>query len=1196
MRLAARLIRAGSALAVLAALLVLSAGIAQASSHPTEAPDVEAAADEGVSGSSATISWDAVSATTRTGYDIQYREDGDTTWLDAPDAAADATSATLTGLDPSTAYEVQVRVAATGGDGPWSSTVSVTTGAIDAVSGLAATADTGVRGSSASLAWDADAATTRTGYDIQYREDGDTTWLDAPDAAADATSATLTGLDPSTTYEVQVRVTATGGDGPWSSTVSFTTSYAIDAPAAATGSGSVIPSSAEWVTGFGSFLCGAVATPACLGDSTTGYAITSGSLARTLRLAFGDPPEGAVLTSAQLRVTASCNRTDATSSGSVTPTVNGQTLDPRTFINRATRTLVYTFTDPPYAAHDVDLTVSPCGNRDARIHAVVWVLEYDLPGAPVLAPTVHTNGVGADFTWEAVTVTGGNGYELRYRPTGAEAWTTETLHPDDTALAITGLDLSTAYEAEARVTTSTYGPGPWSTAVTFTTPSLPAALSAAPVANAEGPSTVNLSWFAVSNTTGYTVRYCPAPYADCPAGADGTGWLTGNVDFTGASAAVSKLAWGQTYRFEAAGVNDAGRGPWSGQATEATSVPPAPAIRGLNAFTDGTGMTLNWVLLSTTGFLPSAPNLDGYQVEWRETSAAQWTTAPTTTSGAAFVTIRDLSPGGVYHARVRGKYSPPAGQPDAFGEWSGAGGGGNAVTLPDFPDTPANLVRDSVTATSVTVSWDAVAGAASYEVEHRQQGQTTAYSDTGVSIDREARTARITGLQVSVAFEVRIRARSAVGPSEWSPPLAVSTAGLPPAPTGLAVSARSEASLTVRWTAVTTTPPVTGYDVQLRRSGAAWPSSGTSVTTREHVFTNLGPGTSYDIRVAAVNSDGTGAYADPIGPHFTLQPPPAVFKVDGAMLFRDAADEGDLLVLGTYEIAAVPGRTVDDLFTVALAHDGHAFAANTLFPFYHDAEPDPDNPNRCRGFAAAAGGASRTPCPNPNGFGAGLFTLYLSAGEAVSNGLPAAGAPEQLTVSILGNPSVFTSAARSDPMTVAYKEDASDFADSLTTALQDLGSTWGVALTDGDQATALGSAYLQGVLPNVRQFDVALLAAYRVGLVLEPDRSRGQLADTAALTPTGAFEQPVAEVAVLTGLGEGAVKGLLSFAFVLVFIAIAAKGNGAAGARTATGLSIAVILPVAIMTSFIPAAAGALTMALLGGVAVLAKIRSTIPA
>ena len=61
-----------------------------------------------------------------------------------------------------------------------------------------------------------------TGYDLQYKKSNETTWTAGLQGITE-TSDSITGLDPSTSYHVQVRANNDDGNGPWSSTLSRST-------------------------------------------------------------------------------------------------------------------------------------------------------------------------------------------------------------------------------------------------------------------------------------------------------------------------------------------------------------------------------------------------------------------------------------------------------------------------------------------------------------------------------------------------------------------------------------------------------------------------------------------------------------------------------------------------------------------------------------------------------------------------------------------------------------------------------------------------------------------------------------------------------------------------------------------------------------------------------------------------------------
>ena len=119
-----------------------------------------------------------------------------------------------------TSYSVNVRVT----DGIAIATIAVTIAVTDELEPPAAPAPPAVlptAGTTDSLdvSWTAPDNTgpAITDYDVQFRAVGEATWTDLPHTGA-ALSATISGLDADTHYQVQVRATNEEGTGPWSGT------------------------------------------------------------------------------------------------------------------------------------------------------------------------------------------------------------------------------------------------------------------------------------------------------------------------------------------------------------------------------------------------------------------------------------------------------------------------------------------------------------------------------------------------------------------------------------------------------------------------------------------------------------------------------------------------------------------------------------------------------------------------------------------------------------------------------------------------------------------------------------------------------------------------------------------------------------------------------------------------------------------
>ena len=91
------------------------------------------------------------------------------------------------------------------------------------------------------VTWTAPSNTGRppiTSYDLQYREGNSGPWFNGPQDQT-GMNASITGLSPSTSYQVQVMATNKDGDGPWSDEGSASTSAALVATCAMSENGNV---------------------------------------------------------------------------------------------------------------------------------------------------------------------------------------------------------------------------------------------------------------------------------------------------------------------------------------------------------------------------------------------------------------------------------------------------------------------------------------------------------------------------------------------------------------------------------------------------------------------------------------------------------------------------------------------------------------------------------------------------------------------------------------------------------------------------------------------------------------------------------------------------------------------------------------------------------------------------------------------
>ena len=155
---------------------------------------------------SITLEWNSVDIAT--GYEIQYRADGDfELWEGSP---ITGTSATIGGLDASTPYEFQIRAVNGDGESDWSESIFVTTVIPLNLPGYITSP--GKTANTVTLAWNT--VSNASGYEIQYKTENATVWDTWTEIT---TTAIIDGLTPNTTYEFQVRALGIGDytDSDW---------------------------------------------------------------------------------------------------------------------------------------------------------------------------------------------------------------------------------------------------------------------------------------------------------------------------------------------------------------------------------------------------------------------------------------------------------------------------------------------------------------------------------------------------------------------------------------------------------------------------------------------------------------------------------------------------------------------------------------------------------------------------------------------------------------------------------------------------------------------------------------------------------------------------------------------------------------------------------------------------------------------
>lgn len=165
-----------------------------------------------ITSSSATLSWTASAGAS--GYNIQYRASGTTTWSTGTSTTA---SFNVTGLSASTPYEWQVNTICPSGTTAFSASATFTTLAPPCnTPGILSTSNIG--NNAASFNWAA--VSGAVSYNVRYRVTGTSTWTTVSSAASPYNAS---GLIAGTNYEWQVQTACSSGSSAYSASATFTT-------------------------------------------------------------------------------------------------------------------------------------------------------------------------------------------------------------------------------------------------------------------------------------------------------------------------------------------------------------------------------------------------------------------------------------------------------------------------------------------------------------------------------------------------------------------------------------------------------------------------------------------------------------------------------------------------------------------------------------------------------------------------------------------------------------------------------------------------------------------------------------------------------------------------------------------------------------------------------------------------------------
>jgi hypothetical protein len=796
--------------------------------------------------SSATITWPAVS--TATSYKVQYKKSSSGNWSTTTTTTA---SKNLSNLSSATAYDVRVQTTCSSGTSSYSSIINFTTLG-PCVSPTVITSNS-VSPTSQNISW-----TSYTGilyYNFRYRVTGTPSWTNDSSLT---NSKVINGLTPSTTYDYQVQTRCTAGLlSTFSSTNTFTT-------AASAACGTVTGSTTSAITTTGATISwGAVAGAisynlqyresgagawTLVNTTSTSKALStlvpntsyeyqvqtvcsSANSAYTATSSFTTLAVSCGLPNVNLFGSTNITSSSANVSWAAVAGATGYNVKYRTNGVGAWSTVSSTSTSAALTGLNASTlyefqvqTLCPGGIGS---FSASGIFTTSAPACTVPAG-LNVTGItvsGATLNWTAVTLAAS--YNVRYRISGAAAWTTTT--STSASKALTGLTAGTLYEYQVQTVCSA-NTSAYSASSTFTTTAPPCSVAGGLTSSAITNTGATLSWTAVAGALSYNIQYRIVGAAS---------WTS--TTSTTSSKAITGLTAGSSYEFQVQTVCTSATAAFSTSATFNTpavscSVPDLNFFGSINI--SSAGATVYWTAIS---------NAISYDVQYRVYNTAAWSTVNVTTATAI---LTGLTASSLYEFQVRTNCSGGSSAYSASGVFTTLAAGCGVPVSTTFTTT-------GISSTGATCNWTAVAGATGYRIQFRVNGSSSAWSYLSVATNSGA----LTGLSSSTTYEYQVQSMCSVGSSAFSASAlfttSASSCGIPNVNLFTSTN-KTASSCTVGWSAVAGT---ISYNVQYRVKLTAGAWSTVSTTTASANLTGLLASTQYEFQVQTVCASGTSVYS-----------------------------------------------------------------------------------------------------------------------------------------------------------------------------------------------------------------------------------------------------------------------------------------------------------------------------------------------
>lgn len=548
----------------------------------------------------------------------------------------------------------------------------------------------------------------------------------------------------------------------------------------------------------------------------------------------------------------------------------------------------------------------------------------------------------AKLNWTAIT--GIMYFNFRYRVSGSSTWTNDSSITNYKT--ISGLSPATTYQYQVQTRCSAGLLSTYTSSSTFTTlASASCGTATGLTATSVSTSGATLNWTTVSGASSYTIQYRIS----------GSSTWTSTTSTTGTTT-ISGLYASTLYEFQVQTVCSGTTSAFTASANfttlaQACSVPNVALFSSTNI--TASTCTVGWAAVS---------GAVSYNVQYRVSgSGSAWTNQASSTNTS---NLTSLNPSTLYEFQVQTVCS---GSSSAFSSSGIFTTLANPCTVPDV----ALFSSTTITSSSCTVGWAAVANALSYNVQYRVRNSGSSFTTVAATTNSKS----LTGLSPSTLYEFQVQTVCSGGNSAYSSvgiftTLSGASCGMA---SGLSATGITTTGATLNWTAVS---GAASYSIQYRKIGTSTWSTATS-TTNSKAITGLTIGSSYEFQVQTVCSGATSA--------FTAS---ATFSTTGTGVSLPVPDHIVICIMENHAYQQIIGNTAAPHIN-ALANDVMSANFTQSYGIEH-----PSQPNYLDFFAGGNQGITNNNLPPSHFTSMNLAKALLTAGRTFvtySEDLPSAG-------------------------------------------------------------------------------------------------------------------------------------------------------------------------------------------------------------